>query len=447
MTYDDLCSPSAESGIIATLLHNPQYIFHAEQLQPCDFSDATNACLIWGISELAHSGVQQIDDFQLASILASNKAAENHIKRLDIKDIQSIYELSGYACRHTVEEFTALVHDVQEFKAKRELYISAQKLQQACLSGSLNADGLQGMVYNMAENHSVLSTRSKPVESFADKIDRLWMEQVDRQTGKIASIPMHIDILNEYTGLEAGELVIIGANSKVGKSAYLLSACVDLMQRDVPVLVIDSELSDRLYAVRLLANISKVPFKVVKDGTGTPEQKQAIEEAKAWIKTKKLFHEYIPSFSSSELMATFRRVNCIEKIGCLIIDYFKVTEGADAFDVSFKLSGVVNTAKNSIAGDFGIPVLSAVQCTDSGEVALSRGVKRYCSTLFTLRRKTNAEIDADGGPAFGNTYCYCGQNRNGKQMSSEDEHVSIQFDGDLCCYRNAEKQPERREPY
>lgn len=383
----------------------------------------------------------------MSAVLTSNKAVENHIKPISIGDIKSLFELSECACRHTVEEFMALVRDVQEFKAKRELYLSAGKLQSACLSGSVNSDGLQAMVYNIAENHSLLSTRNKPIESFGQKIDKLWEEQVERQTGQLATIPMHIDILNEYTELEAGELVIVGAASKVGKSAFLLSATVDLLKRGLAILVIDSELSDRLYMLRLIAHVSKVPFKTVKDGNGTLEQIERINAARKWIKQQKLYHEYLPMFSESELMATFRRVNCINKIDCLVIDYFKITEGSDAFDVSLRLSGIVNTAKNAIAGEFSIPVLSAIQTTENGSVALSKGVVRYCSTLFTLRRKTNDEFNADGGVEFGNTYISCPINRNGRQMNSEEERISIQFDGDTCTYCAANKQPVVVAPY
>ncbi len=446
MTFDDLCSPAAESGIIATLLHNPQFIFHSEQLHPRDFADPINACLYWGISELAHDGVTSIDDYQLSTILSSNKAVETHVKKIELRDIQSIFELSDYACRHTVEEYQALVKDVQDFKSKRELHQNAQKLAQACLT-NVSSDALQSMLYNMAENHTLLSSRSKPIQTFGEKIDSLWSEQINRQTGKIATIPFHIKEMNDFSTLEAGELIIIGAASKVGKSAFLLSSTVDLLRRDLNVLIVDSELADRLYMLRLISHITQIPFKIVKDGPATPEQLQRIQEAREWIKSKSLYHEYIPMFSETELLSTFRRVNCIKKVDVLIVDYFKITEGSDAFDVSLRLSGLVNMCKNEIAGAYGIPVLSAIQTSENGTVALSKGVIRYCSTLFTLRRKTPAEFSADGGADFGNTYMMCPINRNGRQMNDQNEHIAIQFEGDTLTYKSANKQPTVIEPY
>lgn len=449
MDYNDLSSPSAESGVIATLLFQPSFLFHAEQLLPSDFADPNNAAIMWGISELAHSGVQSIDEFQLINILNSNKAAENNIRKISNQDIRSLFELAGYATRNSVEEFLTLVRDIEGYKTKRELYKSAQRLQSACLSGSVDADGLESMLYNIVDNHNLLNNRNKPVETFGKKMDLLWDEQVKRQQGLIKSIPMHIEALNDFTTLEAGELVLIGAPAKAGKSAFLLSATIDMLNRNISVLYIDSELDDRIFLLRMIANVAHVQFKKVKDGTYNEDERRRIVHAKEWLRDKKLYHVYIPVFSEAEIMSTFRRVNCIDKVECLVVDYIKMADPSvvDAFASSYKLAGIVNTIKNRIAGEYEIPVLGAVQTTSNGDVALSKGVVRYCSTLFTLRRKTQDEISNDGGPAYGNTYCSCQFNRNGKQQDSRDDAVSIQFDGDYCWYYDAEKQPVSESPY
>ncbi len=446
MRYEDLCSPAAESGVIATLIKNPQFIYQIEGLEPADFTDATNRSLLWALSELAAEGITTADAFQLSTALSSVKAKEAGVKAISTRELQSLVDLSDCAFRSTVEEFAALARDLKDYRARRELYVSAQKLQTACLS-STSAEDLQTMLYNMTDAHSTISSRNKPIEIFGAMSDRLWQEQQDRITGKLATVPMHIPILNEYTELESGELVIVGGPAKIGKSAFLLSATVSILQRGMCVLVVDSELSDRLYLLRLIAHISKVPFQQVKNGNGTPEQKAKIEEARAWIKKQKLYHIYVPAFDEAELLATFRRVNVQQKVDVLVLDYLKTTAAGDAFDVSYNLGNLANTVKNRIAGDYSIPVLSAVQTTDSGAVALSKGIQRYTSTLFTMRRKTPKEIAADGGEAFGNTYIYCPFNRNGRQMNSDEERISLQFDGDTLTYRQADKQPVYQAPY
>lgn len=446
MRFEDLRSPAAESGVIATLIRSPQFIYHVDGLEVDDFTDATNRSLLWALVELAADGVTSVDAFQLSSKLASIKAKEAGAREIQSRELQEIVDLSDCAARGTVDEFAALVRDLKDFRARRELYTSAQKLQTACLS-TATADDLQSLLYSMTDKHSTLSSRNKPIEAFGQMVDDLWTEQQDRVNGKIATVPMHIPILNEYTELESGELVIVGGPAKVGKSAFLLSATVDMMRRGMVPLVIDSELSDRLYLLRLLSHISQVPFQQVRSWNGTPEQKQKVLEALAWVKAHKMFHIYTPVLDEAELLATFRRVNVQQHVDVLVLDYLKTTVSGDAFDVSYNLGNLANTVKNRIAGDYNIPVLSAVQTTDSGAVALSKGIQRYTSTLFTLQRKTPKEIAGDGGEAFGNTYIYCRFNRNGRQMNGDEERISLQFDGDILTYRQADKQPVFEQPY
>lgn len=446
MKYEDLQSPAAEAGVIGTLIKNPQYLYQIEGLEADDFTDASNRSLFWALSELAAEGCTSADAFQLASALGSIKAKEARVKEIATADLQVVVDMADCVFRSTIEDFTSLVRDLKDYRARRELYVAAQKLQNACLS-TATSDDLQTMLYNITDKHSTLSSRNKPIEMFGAVVDELWQEQQDRISGKLATVPMHIPILNQFTELESGELVIVGGPAKIGKSAFLLSATVDMLRRDLCVLVVDSELSDRLYMLRMIAHVAGVPFQKVKNGNGSPEEKEKIDAARLWIKQRKLYHIYVPAFDEAELLSTFRRVNVQHKIDVLVLDYLKTTEAGDAFDVSFNLGNLTNTVKNRIAGDYGIPVLSAAQTTDSGSVALSKGIQRYTSTLFTMRRKDPKEIQADGGPEFGNTYIYCRFNRNGRQMSSEDERVSIQFDGDTLTYRQADKQPVYEQPY
>lgn len=444
--YEELCSPTAESGIIATILNKPQYIFYSEDLQPEDFADEVNSYLFWGARELAVNGVAQIDDYQMSAILSSKKAVENGIKPLEQKTIQSTLELCEYGCRHSPEEYKLLVKDVLDYKSRRDLYIGTLKLNSACLQENIKSKDLDEMLYALTEQNSAASSRNQRLEKFSDKLDKLWQEQVSRQDGTLTTIPFHIKELNDYVEMEAGELIIFGANAKVGKSAMLLSCTVDLLKKGMSVLVIDSELSDRLYMLRLLAHITQIPFKTVKDGNGTDEEKHKINEAKEWLKNCNLYHEYVPVFNDTEVLNLFKRINHMNKIEVLVVDYFKTTNGADAFSVSLNLSGFVNTVKNEIGGIYGIPIISAIQTTKNGEVALSAGVIRYCSTLVTIRRKTSKEFITDGGADFGNSYMQVIINRNGKQQS-EDEYLSVDFIGDTLTYKSANSQPVKQEAF
>lgn len=441
-----MSSPAAESGIIATLLHHPDFIYQSDGLSPSDFYDATNAVLFWGISELAKEDVQQIDDYQLNAILTSSRAAEQHIKALDLKSIQDVVALSGYACREKVKAFQELVKEVQEYKAKRELYIGTQRLQNACLDKTSNAKSLSEMAYSLAEKHSIMTSRTTPIQTFAEKSQSLWKRIVDRQEGKIKTIPLPIPALKPYVSLERGELVVISGPAKSGKSSFLLTCAVDLLRRGESLIYYDSELSDELFYMRMLAHVSKVPFIKVRDGTGSAEEKQKIIEAKEWIESVPLIHEYMPVCDKDIIMSIYRRSKALMPISTVIFDYFKISFASlEAFETSVGLTGLIDFCKG-LAGNEGLMMLGGLQTTESGKVSFSTSAVQTLSTLCSLLKKSKEEIEADGREC-GNMKLVVPFNRNGPQMNSRDEYIDLEFVGDILTYQQAEKQHVVENPY
>lgn len=446
LKYEDLYNPQSESGVIATLIHNPNFLYSTEQLDPTDFADTTNQCIYWALREIINSGINSIDDFTLTTKLSSNKAIENRMNNTNLNCIKDILELSEFACRNSVESYKDLVKDVIEYSAKRKLYQNAQKILSNCLSQDSNSTEIQGLLNRTIDEYSFSVLKNKELSPFKDKVEELWMKMTDRQNGVLVSTPFHIEEMNNFVALDDGELVVIGGYSKRGKSAFLLSCTVDLLRRGESVLVIDSELSDELYFLRLLSHISQVPFKIVKSGEGaTEEQKKRIIQAKEWLKTVKLHHEYLPIFDKNEIASMFRRVNNSEKITKLVIDYFKADFAGDAFGVATNLTGLVNYCKNDIAGAYKIGVLGAIQTSKNGQVSFSSSAVTAVSALCWIDFKTPQEI-AEDGIDCGNAKMNIQFNRNGAQMQPE-EYISLQFDGDVITYKSPKRQHEKKAPY
>jgi replicative DNA helicase len=446
LRYEELCNPQAESGVISTLIHNPQFIFHSEELEPRDFLDQTNQILYWAIREIVLSGNDVIDDFSITTKLSSNKAVEAKIQKVNINSIKDILELSKYATQNSVEAYKDLVKDVREYAIRRNLYLNSQKITNACLSEKNTSEDLHKLLNQTMDSYDLSIMHGREIKTFSKKLSELWQKLKDRHSGKIVTRPFPIEELNEYTQLEDGEMVLIGGYSKVGKSMMLLTCVVDLLKRGETVLLIDSELSDDLFFMRLLSHVTAIKFKKIRDGKLTKEEEEKIEEAKKWIEGTKLYHEFLPICDKNEIASVFRRVNNENKVGVLVIDYFKADyDVKDAFVTATSLTGLVNYCKNEIAGVYKIPVLGAVQTSTNGSVSFSKSVVTVVSTLCWLSLKTNQEISADGESA-GNAKLAVLFNRNGSQMQ-DDEYIDLQFDGDIISYKSAKKQHIKKEPY
>ena len=444
--YEELYNPQGESGIISSLIHNPNFIFHSEELEPRDFLDKTNQILYWAIREIVLSGNSVIDDFSITTKLSSNKAVEAKMEKLNINSIKDILELSKYAAQNSVEAYKDLVKDVREYAIRRNLFINSQKILSACTSEKNTSEDLKKLLNQTVDSYDMSMLHGREIKVFSKKLSELWQRLIDRHDGKIVTRPFHIKELNDYTQMEDGEMVLIGGYAKSGKSAALLSILVDLLNKDETPLIIDSELSDELFFIRLLAHIAHVRFRKVKDGTYDAEEEIRVTKAREWLETKTFYHEYLPICDKNEIASIFRRVNNEQKISILIIDYFKADyETGDAYVTATSLTGLVNYCKNEIAGIYKIPVLGAVQTSESGKVSFSSSVVTVLSTLCWLSLKTPQEISADGEDC-GNAKLSILYNRNGMQMQ-KGEYLDLQFDGDFISYTSAKKQHTTVEPY
>lgn len=444
MEFKELKDISKESGIIATVLYNPTFIFNSDSLSHTHFYDKMNGAVYWGVRKLVDSGVFEIDAYNLYNILNTSEAKQNKFPEITIEYINNLFDLGQYIFRSNLEDYKLLVKEVQNLALRREMYLQMQVGAQLCLNSSSKNDDIQSKIYELVEDVNRKFAMTKDIKRFGEKLPKIWGEIEKRQNGEYASIPTKFPNINKYVELEPGELILFGAYAKVGKSAMLLSETVDLLKRGKTVLVIDSELSDKLYTTRIIAHVSRVPFKLVKDGGYTPEQKQRIDEANEWLEGVNLYHEYMPIFNDYELLTMIKRVNAMSKIDVVVVDYFKINSSGTAYEVSNAMASTVDMIKNEVCGAMGISGLGAVQCTKTGEVALSAGIVRNCSTLIVLVRKDEGEIVEDGNNC-GNTKAIVKFNRNGAQHSDE-EYIDLMFTGDLLDYSECEQHVEVK-PY
>ena len=282
------------------------------------------------------------------------------------------------------------------------------------------------------------------VPPYKDVVDDCWEEIKSRQGNGFAGIPFKFGALNEYATIEPGELFIFAAEAKQGKSMMLLNCAIDLLKRDLAVLYLDSELNTRLFTARVLAHLSGIEYKRLTAGNYTEEEAKKIDEARAWMKTRKFTHIYIPMFDQQSIYTAVKKVKHTQGLDVLIVDYFKGSGDGDAFDSYQELGRFVDMVKNQICGEMGICGIGAAQATINGRVADSAKIGRNASTIALIQDKTPEEVEADGAEC-GNKKLRVILNRNGMQMA-QGEYIDLFFDGNRIMYSEA-KQHIPQTPY
>jgi len=433
--FKNINAIESETGIIASLIHNPDFIFYSEQLKPEQFTEKTNKEIYTAITELSMRGIKNIDAFNIKESLDADS-------NISIEEIQELIDVSDYCARGTAEEYKLLVSNVLNAAFKREVYSKLKECEALCLS---NEDiNIEQEIYRAIDEVMIGHSVNGTIPLFKDVIDDLWQEIEDRQNGKNAGMLFKFPTLNEYVTIERGELVVVGALMKSGKSMFLMNCAAELLKNDKAVFYIDSELNSRMWLTRLMAHMTGMEFSRVRSGNYTLEEKDKIYEMKQWLKTRKLIHLYMPFFDMEGIYTAVKKINHIMPIDVLIVDYFKSGDSTEAYTNYAQLGKLVDMVKNQICGDMNIAGLAAAQAATGGtRLADSAKIARNASTILMLIDKTQDEIAQDG-PECGDKKLIVALNRTGMQHAP-GEYIDLSFNGNLILFEEA-KQHEVIQP-
>ena len=267
MRIEDINSIESESGIIASLIHNPDFCFHSEYLLPNHFTNKENRCVYTAICDLAQKGITTIDPFNIIEDLNSSEATKSYSNDITVEKLQELVEMSDILARNSVEEYKMLVSNVLNAAFRRDIYWRLKQCEDLCLNE--REDEIQKKIYNIIDSVMTEYSTMDDIPQYTDIVDDLWEEIKSRQGTGYAGIPFKFPSLNDYVTIERGELVIFGAQQKVGKSIMLLNCAVDLLRQGYSVLYIDSELSSRLFTARLLSHLSGIEYRSLTSGNYT----------------------------------------------------------------------------------------------------------------------------------------------------------------------------------
>ena len=216
-------------------------------------------------------------------------------------------------------------------------------------------------------------------------------------------------------GLRRKCVDLIGARPKIGKSMFADSVALhSAKELNIPVLMLDTEMSKEDHLNRMLANLSSVEINNIQSGQfGSNEvQSSAIQEAAKILKSIP-YHYVSVAGQSFETILSLMRKWIYQHVGfdengrtndCLIVyDYFKLmgTEGINNSMQEFQLLGFQITQLHNFCVKYDVPCLSFVQLNRDGitkestDVASGSDRLIWLCTSFTLFKAKSDEEQAD----------------------------------------------------
>ena len=440
MEIAELSDIQSESGIIGTLIYHPEFILHTDYLLPGYFFNVENGCIYWAIQDLYKNGITNIDAYNISNKIQSHHGVQKTIEKYNLPSVQEFIDLYKETARHTLEEYKMLADNVITLAFKRDLVKTLNKLSADCYKADYELEKLSNTVYNELDKLTQKYIQTDDVHTLGSEIEDIWDEIVNRRTSDgMYGIPSKYRAFADYYTYEPGELVVIQAKYKQGKSVFLMNEVVHKLKNNVPTLVIDSEMPTRLYTERLLSHLTGIEMKRIKSGEYSAEESKTIKKWIDWLKEQPFVHIYSPNMTNEKLYSICKMLKRKINLTFVVYDYLKSNETStgDNYNV---LGAKCDFLKNNVAGELDLAVLAACQLNRNGEVADSIKINRYLSVGIKWEYKTQEMIAKDGircGNAFAKIYV----NRLGRQMPEDDdeEYIDFVFDGDKMTIVEAEQ--------
>ena len=381
----------------------------------------------------------------ITNMLNSNRAVKKQIESHNLTNMQEFIDMSQYACRDTFDEYKLLVKNVVTMSFKRDLNRVANEIQSMCFNEKADLSQVNQTVNKKINHLTEQYVTTNEVEMFGTKVDSLWQEVRDRCTDSGSyGIPSKFEHLNEYLTYEPGELVLLKARMKKGKSAFFLNEAMHKLKNRVPTLYLDTEMKDRLFYERMLANLTGIEVKRIKQKKYSDEEAKLLDKTNEWIKKQPFVHIYIPTSTDEEIYAIHKILKYKMNLEFSIFDYIKsnVTSASENYNV---LGARCDFLKNNVAGDLDIALLAGAQLNRGDQVADSDKIERYVSASLWWRDKDGDKVQKDGLKC-GNYALTVDLNRLGEQMS-EDEYIDFMFDGSKMRISEAQQHITKRTPF
>lgn len=119
-SLDDINSLESEAGIIASLIHKPEFIFYSEHLLPNHFTNKDNRCVYAAIGDLVERGIMTIDPYNIIESLNSSDATRKYAEEISVDKLSEFMEMSDVLARNSVEEYKMLVGNVMDAAFRRD---------------------------------------------------------------------------------------------------------------------------------------------------------------------------------------------------------------------------------------------------------------------------------------------------------------------------------------
>lgn len=309
----------------------------------------------------------------------------------------------------------------------------------------MNPSEILGVVSEKLSTLSNTIQQTKEIYKMGDSAEKI-LEYRAENPNSIPGLEVGWTKFDYYTnGGQPGDLMVVVARAKTGKSALLTNWATKLAIHDqIPILYFDTEMDKRQQEDRILSILSGVPQKEIISGMyvldtengKASDKRKALAEAVELLKKGRYYHIYLPNFTVDKVNAIAKKFKMQEDVQAIFFDYLKFPSSQIANLKSaqeWQMLGYITSGLKDLAGTLGIPIYAGAQENridpkgankDERNVGGSDRILQLATKLIFLTNKAEEDI-LKAGIGYGNQTLYIAYQRNGE---SDCPPINVMFD-------------------
>jgi len=273
------------------------------------------------------------------------------------------------------------------------------------LSGREQIEAAEQQLYSLAETGAVSNGFLGFSDSLAGAVE-MAAEAYKRDGGLSGLSTGLADLDQKLGGLHPSDLIILAARPSMGKTSLAANIAFNVARTHAweptqdggrktvaggVVAFFSLEMSAEQLAMRLLAEVTRIPSDKIRKGEITASEFGQISDAAAEIGEAPLFIDATGGISIGKLAARARRLKRTAGLDLIVVDYLQlVTAGEGRIENRVQEVSQITQGLKSLAKELSVPIVAAAQLSRQVE---NRDDKR--PQLSDLRESGSIEQDAD----------------------------------------------------
>jgi replicative DNA helicase len=370
----------SEKKVLSLIVNSPAEII--SQISDKDFTDYLHKA-IYSVAKKLYENNVEITYAELAKEVS--KTGETELDRLqmimnDLVDVKNAkYWIDKVKNKTKIREFVKVMQEAREYIKK-----------------DIKADEI---IAKVEESIYKLTLDDQVDEIITpQELAMYTTEQVDynyNNRGKLDGLSTGIAKLdNVLWGLKPGDLMLLGAKTGHGKTAFALNLARRIAIVDKqPLLYLNTEMSKKQIATRFAAMLSGIDSHKIKSGYMSEEEFVKVQQSMDKLYNSELYFYNCPNLTIDKLISITRKFHTQKNIKAIILDYVGRMEKFSDNMKEWQMLEYITKQLKIIAQNLNLAAISLVQINEDDTLQAAKRMENECDIFIKIYPLENKQIE------------------------------------------------------